>query len=77
MSETLNLIKQQTAQIIEQKGAECPELDGNTAFLTDTPMDSLDLATLIVNLEVLLDQDPFRDGFVQFTTLQELADLYK
>ena len=72
-----NIIVTQTKKIIEDKSEVCPELTANTEFLKDTPMDSLDLATLLVNLEMELDQDPFRDGFKQFQTIQELADLYQ
>lgn len=74
---TYNIIIQQTQQIIRDKLEDCPELTLNTAFLKDTPMDSLDLASLLINLEIVLDQDPFRDGFKQFQTIQELADMYE
>jgi len=76
MSDAYATILTHTKKIIEDKGESCPELKADTAFLTDTPMDSLDLATLLVNLEVELAQDPFREGFKQFQTIQELADLY-
>jgi acyl carrier protein len=74
---TFKIIIEQTQQIIQDKSEVCPELKADTAFLKDTPMDSLDLATLLVNLEIELDQDPFRDGFKQFQTIQELSDLYQ
>lgn len=39
-------------------------------------MDSLDLAVLVVELEERIGKDPFKDGFVNFRTAGELADLY-
>ena len=76
MTDIYQTIVMHTRKIIEDKGEECPELTASTEFLTNTCMDSLDLATLLVNLEIELDQDPFREGFKQFQTIQELADLY-
>jgi acyl carrier protein len=70
------LIIEQTRNIIEDKSEACPELLPNTSFLADTPMDSLDLATLLINLEMTMGKDPFRDGFKQFQTIEELAVLY-
>jgi acyl carrier protein len=40
------------------------------------PIDSLDLAGLVVELELATGLDPFKDGFVEFRTAGELADLY-
>lgn len=76
MTDSTTTILQLTRKIIEQKGATCPELTADIDFLKDTPMDSLDLATLLVSLESELGKDPFREGFKHFTTVGELAALY-
>jgi acyl carrier protein len=71
-----NTILTETRALIEAKSMACPALDDDTQFLRDTPMDSLDLATLLVTLEIQLGVDPFRDGFVTFHSVAELAELY-
>ncbi|ABE56385.1 hypothetical protein Sden_3108 [Shewanella denitrificans OS217] len=77
MTELLDEIYSQTRQIIEEKGELCPELNVGSIFLTDLPMDSLDLATLIVNLELHTGLDPFKDGFKHFQSIGELTSLYE
>lgn len=70
-------ILSETRDVIEGKGIVCPELSPELRFLEDLPMDSLDLATLIVGLESKLKLDPFREGFKAFNTLDELIALYQ
>jgi acyl carrier protein len=41
------------------------------------PMDSLDLATLIVILEINTGLDPFREGFKTFHNVGQLIELYE
>jgi hypothetical protein len=40
------------------------------------PIDSLDLAGLVVEMELLTGTDPFADGFINFNTIGEFAALY-
>jgi acyl carrier protein len=77
MTQILELIISETQHIITNKGNLCPAIDAKTHFLNDLPMDSLDLATLIVSLEDSTQRDPFRDGFKSFHTVGELAELYE
>lgn len=71
------LIAEELGRIVADKGAALPPLAPDTVFLGGAlPIDSLDLATLLVVLEQRTGQDPFRAGFRQFTTVGELAALY-
>lgn len=73
----LALIAEELGRILAEKGAALPPLREDTAFLGgELPMDSLDLATLLVVLEQRTGVDPFRAGFRQFSTVGELAALY-
>ena len=73
---TLDEISALLNRIIAEKG-ECPrEIDGETFMLGgDLPIDSLDLATIVVELQALTGRDPFQDGFIHFRTVGELARL--
>lgn len=71
------MIAEELAHIAADKGETLPPLDPGTVFLGGgLPIDSLDLATLLVVLEQRTGLDPFRAGFRQFTTVEELATLY-
>jgi len=73
----LALIAAELAIIVAEKGDVLPEIGRDSVFLGgDLPVDSLDLATLLVVLERKLGVDPFRAGFRRFTTAGELADIY-
>jgi acyl carrier protein len=67
----------ETKKIITEKGLDCPEIKLDSRFLLDLPMDSLDLATLIVTLEMSLELDPFSQGFKIFHTVEQLIELYE
>jgi acyl carrier protein len=77
MSNLADIILKETRQIIENKAEVCPEITVESEFLVDLPMDSLDLATLIVTLELTTGIDPFRDGFKTFHSIAELIALYE
>lgn len=71
------MIAEELGRIAAEKGEALPPLGADTVFLGGPlPIDSLDLATLLVVLEQRTGQDPFRTGFRQFTTVGELASLY-
>ncbi|HYH21582.1 MAG TPA: acyl carrier protein [Azospirillum sp.] len=73
----ITMIVEELGRIVAEKGAALPPLAADTAFLGGPlPIDSLDLATLLVVLEQRTGHDPFRAGFRQFTTVGELASLY-
>lgn len=74
----LDVIAEELGRIIAEKGEAMPPLGPDTVFLGGAlPIDSLDLATLLVVLEKQTGRDPFRRGFRQFTTVGELAALYE
>jgi acyl carrier protein len=76
MDEVKAIIKEELQKILATKGESIHQLTSRTIFLADLPMDSLDLATLIVNLEERIGIDPFRDGFKDFKSFGELCVLY-
>lgn len=64
-------------RVAEDKGEPLPEVTSDTAFLGgQLPIDSLDLATIVVELDTATGLDPFQLGFIEFRTVGELADLY-
>lgn len=77
MTQVIDLIISETQKLITSKGVSCPVIKAESNFLKDLPMDSLDLATLIVALEDSTHIDPFRGGFKSFYTVAELAALYE
>lgn len=76
-SEARDLIEQVVNQVLRDKGLETVVLENGTVFLGGPlPLDSLDLAVLLTELEARTRKDPFKDGFVNFQTVGELAKLY-
>jgi len=76
-NETILKISEILNQIIQEKGYEQRDIHEETKLLGgDIPIDSLDLATIVVELQRFTRKDPFRDGFVNFRTVGELANLY-
>jgi len=64
-------------QMLQDRGETSREIGAHTRLLGgELPVDSLDLATVVVQLEEMTGQDPFRDGFIEFRTVGELAALY-
>jgi acyl carrier protein len=73
----IDLVSEELSRIIADKGETCPKLDRDTVLLSEGgPIDSLDLAVLVVALEERTGRQPFRAGFRLFRTLGELADLF-
>lgn len=77
MNKFTQLIITETQALIAAKGLICPAISAESEFFRDLPLDSLDLATLIVNLELQTGLDPFRLGFKTFHRVGELAELYQ
>ena len=76
-SEVLGKIEELLGEMAAAKGASKPRIRATTLLLGGgLPIDSLDLAGLVVELELATGLDPFKDGFVEFRTAGELADLY-
>jgi acyl carrier protein len=64
-------------RILRQKGLDPVLLTKETRFLGGhVPIDSLDLAVLLTELEKVTGVDPFKYGFRNFLTVDELAGLY-
>jgi acyl carrier protein len=66
------------AELAHSKGLPTPTIKESTELLGgDLPIDSLDLAGIIVQLDSVTGCDPFREGFIDFRTVGELARLYE
>jgi len=75
--EVLALIDQTWNAILEGKGLPPTALSEDLALLGETsPIDSLDLAQIVVELQSLTGLDPFQAGFIEFRTVGELAVLF-
>ena len=75
--EALEAIKRIVTQILEDKGEAVPAIGPDTELLGGTlAIDSLDLATMVSELEGVIGHDPFARGFIEFRTAGELAKLY-
>jgi acyl carrier protein len=65
------------SRILSSKGQAVPPIDSRTILLdSELGIDSIDLALLVRELEEATGFDPFRDGFLEFRTVGELAKLY-
>ena len=70
-------IERVVGDIAQTKGLARPAVKESTRLLGGgLPVDSLDLATIVLQLETITGQDPFKAGFVNFRTVGELARLY-
>jgi acyl carrier protein len=75
--EVMGHIQRILGDLATAKGSRMPLVSPSTRLLGgDLPIDSLDLATLIVELEEVTGTDPFRAGLVDFRTVGELCQLY-
>ncbi len=62
---------------LTQKGLAPVKLEESSRFLGgDISIDSLDLAVIVTELQRATNKDPFKDGFKNFRTVGELAQLY-
>lgn len=72
-----SVIEETIRRIVVERGGAPGEMSGDTALLGGAvPIDSLDLATIVVELEGQFGVDPFKEGFIEFKTIDELAALY-
>ena len=75
--EVLSLIEKTLNEILEAKGAARLTVTEDFALLGGThPIDSLDLAQVVLELQGRTGRDPFEDGFIEFRTAGELASLF-
>jgi acyl carrier protein len=76
-SQAVAEIKAVVARILQDKGEPVPPLVAETELLGGAvAIDSLDLAVMVSELEGIMGKDPFSQGFVDFRTIGELAQLY-
>lgn len=75
--EVLSEIARIVTRTLDDKGLDAPAITADTELLGgEVPIDSLDLATLVAELEGVVGHDPFAQGFIDFKTAGELARLY-
>lgn len=75
--EVLAQITEITNRMLADKGLGEVTISGSTELLGgDVGIDSLDLATLVRELEEFTGFDPFASGFIDFQTAGQLAKLY-
>ena len=64
--------------LLGAKGLVALKIDAGTELIGGgLEIDSLDLASLVRELEDVTGYDPFKDGFIEFRTAGELAKLYQ
>ena len=76
-TEILGHIQRILGDLASAKGDRIGTINESTRLLGgDLPIDSLDLAALVVELEQVTGRDPFQAGFIDFRTVGELSRLY-
>lgn len=77
-NEIVDLIREFTARRCDERGLPMPQLHQETVLLGDAiGLDSVDLATLVFELQEATGYDPFEQGFIGFRTVGELAGLFE
>jgi hypothetical protein len=76
-AEILSVIETTLNQILVGKGVARVVLTGDMVLLDGAiPIDSLDLAQIVLELQSVTGRDPFEGGFIEFRTVGELASLF-
>ncbi|HEV2673291.1 MAG TPA: phosphopantetheine-binding protein [Aliidongia sp.] len=74
----IDLVIAELQRVLAAKDAAPAAIGADTVLLDgDLPIDSLDLATLVVALEEETGREPFKAGFRMFKTVGELAALFE
>lgn len=76
MSSSYPAVAQAIADYFSMIDRPVPPITPSTSFLDDLGIDSIALAVIVINLQDATGKDPFADGFRNFHTVQELADLF-
>jgi acyl carrier protein len=71
------LIYRMFNETLQENGYDPIQVHPELRILEDSSMDSLQLATFIIKLEEVTGKDPFSEGFVPFSTIGELINLYE
>jgi acyl carrier protein len=70
-------LKQALGDMLAVRGQAPVVLSEDTPLLGGKlPIDSLDLAELVITLTQVTGKDPFADGFIDFRTVGQLVQLY-
>jgi acyl carrier protein len=70
-------IVQVVSEILRDKGQSAPELGSATVLLGGgLGIDSLDLAVVVIRMGELAGKEPFENGFIDFRTIGDMAELY-
>ncbi len=78
MSSSMNdLVIDTIREVMAENQRSVTDLKPETQILAGTSLDSLDLAIVVVKMEIKTGKDPFKQGFIFFSTVQELAKLYE
>jgi len=76
--EVMGQIEKIIAGLVAAKGLKAPKIEAATELIGGgIAIDSLDLASLVRELEDVTGHDPFSEGFIEFRTAGELAKLYE
>ena len=75
-TKNLELVLTVLREVLVENGVPSIKMGPETRILEDTPLDSLQLALVVVKLEEATGKDPFSNGFLPFRTVGELAALY-
>jgi len=78
-TEIKNLIEKVIRRVAEERNLKLPELADSTEIVDELGFTSLQVATLIANLEEEFGADPFQDETVMIAdvrTIKDLGDIY-
>lgn len=75
--DTTSIVVESIREVMKQNNLSESELSPDTSILSETSLDSLGLAEVIILLESKTQKDPFAGGFINFRTVGELARLYE
>ena len=73
-TEIINQVEETLLKVLENNGIEQSKITENTNFLNDLGLDSLDMAELIMELELSLDISIPDQDFVHFKTYQTTVE---
>lgn len=77
VTQVVSTIEVLVQDALAQRGLPPHPVTADTVLLdTSLGIDSLDLAAIVVQLSNITGADPFQDGFIDFHTVGELAQLY-
>lgn len=76
-TDDIALVGETINSVLVDNGHKPMDLRPDTNILHETPLDSMGLAIVVLQLEEVTGKDPFAEGFILFQTVGELAALYE